>query len=326
MKTVHILTLIAAFFFTFLLNACSAEGINLPRVVIPGLSREARNFGEFSGVTIGFDGNLIFDKLSSLSPDLAGNVFPLFNIELQDDRLIFHFRDGRAAADFENLRLGLDLRDLLITIKFSAAASALEPAGQSILYVGPNLVDCVGVAPQQCMLVRENPEDDWKYFYDQIEGFDYEEGYLYKLLVLQEIDPNPPADRSSISYRLVNVEDQVPLNASLTDTTWLLEKLNGEAPIQDSQVTATFDTVGKLYGSAGCNSYTTTYLTGGETISIKLPAVTMMFCAEPEGVMDQEQLFLKALEAANTYEIVGNRLTLMDEAGEGILVFRAQER
>lgn len=324
MKKAYILLLIV---FAVLLSACSGGSANLPRVVFPGLSRQARDFGEFSGVTVGYDGNLTFDKLSALSPDLAGNVFPLFDIELQDDRLIFHFWDGRASADIENLRVGLDLRDLLVTLKFTGSLTGTqEPAGQSIVYVGPNLVDCVGVAPQQCMLVRENPEDDWKYFYDQIEGFQYEEGYLYKLLVLQETDPNPPADRSAIRYRLINVEDQVPLNANLTDTAWLLVELNGEAPIQDSEITAIFDTEGKLYGSAGCNSYTTTYLTGGETISIDLPAVTMMFCAEPEGAMDQEGLFLKALEAANTYEIVGYRLTLRDEAGKDILVFNTQER
>ncbi len=35
------------------------------------------------------------------------------------------------------------------------------------LDVGPNLVDCVGVVPQKCMLVRD--DRDFTYFYEAIE-------------------------------------------------------------------------------------------------------------------------------------------------------------
>jgi len=35
-----------------------------------------------------------------------------------------------------------------------------------MLIVADHLENCVGVGPQSCMLVKENPEDEWTYFYE----------------------------------------------------------------------------------------------------------------------------------------------------------------
>ena len=193
------------------------------------------------------------------------------------------------------------------------------------MYVGPNLVDCVGVAPQKCMLVRQSPEDPWKYFYDQIEGFQYEESYLYKLRVSEETVENAPADTSNLRLKLVEEVSKTPINASLVGTNWQLETLAGKPPISKSEITAAFSADGSLYGSAGCNSYRTAYQIGGETITISPAATTRMACAEPVGVMEQEAAFLKALETAKTFKIVGYRLELYDEADELVLTFLSED-
>ena len=80
------------------------------------------------------------------------------------------------------------------------------------VFIGPELVDCVGEAPQKCMQIKENPEDDYQYFYDQIEGFDYEEGYEYELLVKEENVENPPADASSLKWTLVEVVNETAVD------------------------------------------------------------------------------------------------------------------
>lgn len=73
------------------------------------------------------------------------------------------------------------------------------------VYIASYQIDCNGVAPQMCMLYKENPDDEWTYFYDTIEGFEYEEGYEYTLEVaISKID-EPPADASSLKYALVNI-------------------------------------------------------------------------------------------------------------------------
>lgn len=63
--------------------------------------------------------------------------------------------------------------------------------------------DCVGVAPQKCLLVKMGETEEWTFFYDQIEGFTYEPGYEYVLEIKKDKIDNPPADHSSMKYTLV---------------------------------------------------------------------------------------------------------------------------
>ena len=73
--------------------------------------------------------------------------------------------------------------------------------------VGPELEDCVGIAPMKCMVV------DGGLFYDPIVGFDHEPGYEYRLRI-ERYDPwegEPPADASEYAYRLIEVIEKVRL-------------------------------------------------------------------------------------------------------------------
>ncbi len=73
--------------------------------------------------------------------------------------------------------------------------------------VGPELVDCVGVGPRKCLVV------DGKFFYDSIEGFDYEPGYRYMIRMERfEAWPDreePPQDASKYGYRLIEILEKV---------------------------------------------------------------------------------------------------------------------
>lgn len=85
----------------------------------------------------------------------------------------------------------------------------LEPLfEEKIFYVGPSLVDCVGVGPMKCVQIREDPSSSWKNFYDSIKGFDYVEGKSYKLLVKVTDVDNPPADASSKKHELIEILDK----------------------------------------------------------------------------------------------------------------------
>jgi len=63
--------------------------------------------------------------------------------------------------------------------------------------------DCVGVAPQKCLLVKKQNQTDWEFFYSSIQGFNYQEGNEYVIDVSEEKIQNVPADASSIMYKLV---------------------------------------------------------------------------------------------------------------------------
>ena len=93
-----------------------------------------------------------------------------------------------------------------------AGCSIVEPDREELLtlYVAPYTATCVGVDVQRCLLVKQAPEAEWTFFYDGIEGFTYEPGFAYTLRVARRHVPNPPADGSSVAYRLITVLAKVP--------------------------------------------------------------------------------------------------------------------
>ena len=71
--------------------------------------------------------------------------------------------------------------------------------------VGPERVYCEGSAPMMCMMV------DGDLFYDDIDGFEHEAGYRYRLR-MERYDrwqgQAPPADASKYGYRLIEVVEK----------------------------------------------------------------------------------------------------------------------
>ncbi|CAA0121800.1 Uncharacterised protein [BD1-7 clade bacterium] len=76
---------------------------------------------------------------------------------------------------------------------------------QEVLFVDDHTVNCTGVAPMQCMLVREDSEREWQLMYQSISGFNYEKGFRYELLVDVTTIENPPQDSASKQYRLIKI-------------------------------------------------------------------------------------------------------------------------
>lgn len=106
---------------------------------------------------------------------------------------------------------------LFFTLALSAcnapAPSTPEPstpkpsAGNEIWNIGSQYQDCVGVAPMKCLQVTK-PNGSPELFYNSIEGFNYQEGFAYQIEVSSKPVANPPADGSSIKYKLVKIISQ----------------------------------------------------------------------------------------------------------------------
>lgn len=77
--------------------------------------------------------------------------------------------------------------------------------GEKQLFVAAETKKCnAGVMQKECLQVKYGLEQkDWELFYENIEGFRYEKGYNYELIVMDERVENAPADGSSIRYRLI---------------------------------------------------------------------------------------------------------------------------
>lgn len=73
------------------------------------------------------------------------------------------------------------------------------------IFVREKRVDCEGEGPRLCLQVRATNSEEWQLFYGRIEGFSYEEGFLYELRVKVEGVQSPPADGSSQRLHLVEV-------------------------------------------------------------------------------------------------------------------------
>ena len=105
-------------------------------------------------------------------------------------------------------------------MKFPLLAAALMLAGcQQVtapegetLFVNAALVPCIGVSPMQCMQVKESKEQDWTLFYNHIQGFTFEPGYLYELKIAKFKVDNPPADAPNIRYELLQLVSKQAAN------------------------------------------------------------------------------------------------------------------
>jgi hypothetical protein len=95
---------------------------------------------------------------------------------------------------------------------YTACDDTTGPDGELFqLEVAAQTVSCQGEAVQQCYLVRQSSSEDWGNFYAPIEGFDYEPGYEYKILVLRVRLADPPMDGADSVYRLIRILSKEPV-------------------------------------------------------------------------------------------------------------------
>ncbi|TRO66684.1 DUF4377 domain-containing protein [Christiangramia sabulilitoris] len=74
-----------------------------------------------------------------------------------------------------------------------------------------------GSYPLLVLLAQENESiggADWKYFYDEIEGFNYKPGYIYDLKVIKKSVQDPPQDASAFKYILHSVVAKNPVSSN----------------------------------------------------------------------------------------------------------------
>jgi heat shock protein HslJ len=118
--------------------------------------------------------------------------------------------------------------------------------------------------------------------------------------------------------------------ADLVGTEWVLISLNGNSLIEDTEITLNFEKE-FLGGFMGCNGYgggpdSGKYVaTDSGTLTVGPLAVTVQLCLSPEGIMEQEEAYIEALQNAATYRVIGDRLEIDSAAGDTSLVFVREE-
>ena len=128
-------------------------------------------------------------------------------------------------------------------------------------------------------------------------------------------------DGSSGSSRI-----EIAVVSGLTSNRWILSSYSTpsggyQRPIPGTETTARFGTNGSLSGSAGCNSYNSSFMAFDNTLRIYNMAPSQAWCGDPGGIMEQEGTFLELMQRASKMAISAGQLTVFDGAGNRILEF-----
>ncbi len=113
------------------------------------------------------------------------------------------------------------------------------------------------------------------------------------------------------------------LHLPLENTLWRLAAIGGELVALELDVTAIFvpgdvPGLGTVSGTGGCNSYSGSYTTFGQQLTVGALAATKKLC--PVG-SELEAAYLAMLQAANSYSVLGDRLEIT--TADGTLVYLA---
>lgn len=110
--------------------------------------------------------------------------------------------------------------------------------------------------------------------------------------------------------------------AVLQGATWIVEDINRGGVIDNSRLTLTFGTDGRVSGSGGCNSFSGTYSADGSSLTLGPLAMTRRACLG-EALNAQETRYTSALTGPLTWEILADgALELTGEGGRRVLLRR----
>ena len=110
----------------------------------------------------------------------------------------------------------------------------------------------------------------------------------------------------------------------LNGTAWILTSFGGEKPLANTEIRIEFSE-DQVKGSSGCNTYFGSYTVKGDTIEFGPLAMTEMACMEPEGAMEQEQVYLQFLAEGETFVVGEDGLSILRADGE-TLEFAAENQ
>ena len=224
---------------------------------------------------------------------------------------------------------------ILLAILFAASSCTVTkdvPAAvvpNQIWWVSGFKTECESVEKVNCLAVHKNENisnPNWENLYSNIEGFEFEAGYLKKIEIkMEKLDPkNVPADASSVKYTLVKeLKKEVDARTNIIGK-WMLNRLNDKPISRSVQVPSMEIDLNQMRvsGSGGCNKYfgaieklTTNMIQFGEIASTKMACFNN----------DIERDYHKVFSTVKTYLVEGDNLTFYNATGNKILSYTKQE-
>ncbi len=193
-----------------------------------------------------------------------------------------------------------------------------------IFWVSGIKTECsYGLAKMQCLNVHKGAtldKENWEIFYDEIEGFEFEEGFMKKLEVREEKIDNPPAGGHSVKFIMVReLDKKVDYRAKVAGD-WTLNKINNltiDKSVKHANITINLNQM-QIKGVGECNDYTgqITELTSNTIRFGKIVCASKISDFE-----DIDQDYFALLNAVSTFQIKNDVLIFYNKKGDKILSY-----
>lgn len=143
---------------------------------------------------------------------------------------------------------------------------------------------CYNKQETSCYWVKFNNNKDWSTLAATIEGFEYEEGYRYKLLV-DRTKPKGTTNIDDFSYKLISVVSKEIVASpphesfeAIKNIKWHLTYFN-EQDISNQAMSMTLNADrNRIYLDGGCNNYFGAFTINSRTLNIGMIAGTRKAC------------------------------------------------
>jgi len=198
---------------------------------------------------------------------------------------------------------------------------------EQIYWVNSLKSECTGVGSMECLQIQKGDElkpDGWTLLYSPIKGFEFEHGYVYKLIVKEEAvhAEQVPADGSSIKYHLVKVIQKNRDDSLRLNDIWALESINGETlDLSNGERPRLEINLRKkqVFGTDGCNNFS-----GGIKSLDEKSMIFGAIISTRKACMNMEtsNKFNSNMAHVQSYSLEGLTLHLNDIQGNELFVFR----
>ena len=113
----------------------------------------------------------------------------------------------------------------------------------------------------------------------------------------------------------------------IEDAVWTLASYgdlnNQQSAIAATEVTVIFRSAsGQVEGYGGCNNYGGSYEINGVRLTVSELISTKIYCTNPPGITEQETGYLEILQAAESFQITGDRLQINSGNGRVLIYTR----
>ena len=198
---------------------------------------------------------------------------------------------------------------------------------EKIYWVNSAKTTCISWAGTEypCLSVQiadERKPDGWTGFGATIEGFEYEPGNVYKLMVREEPIPEAEllADGPDTRYILINMLEKTPDPTLRLHDIWALQSIDGTdldfSKLKTRPTLELFPGERRVGGTDGCNRIMGSIAElNGNTLKLGPLGGTKMMCPS----MDIPQQFNERLARVAQYQLKNLLLVLMDDTGKEIL-------